>query len=104
MFSSRHRGGLDQTVARAALARALDTAGLNPPDRPKLRVHDLRHTFATLLVAQGSNVVFISRQLGHASPDITLKVYAHLSTPPNTPNAPRRPSSTASPPPSIERT
>jgi integrase len=78
VFASGHGGGLDQTVARAALARALNTAGLDPPDKPNLRFHDLRHTFASLLVAQGSNVVFISRQLGHASPDITLKVYAHL--------------------------
>jgi integrase len=45
---------------------------------PKLRFHDLRHTFASLLIAEGANVVFASRQLGHASPDITLRVYAHL--------------------------
>jgi integrase len=29
-------------------------------------------------VAEGLNVVYVSRQLGHASPDITLRVYAHL--------------------------
>ena len=46
--------------------------------RAKLRWHDLRHTFASLLVAQGLNVVYVSRQLGHASPDITLRVYSHL--------------------------
>jgi integrase len=43
-----------------------------------LRFHDLRHTFASLLIAQGSNVVFVSRQLGHSSPNVTLGVYAHL--------------------------
>lgn len=43
-----------------------------------MRTHDLRHTLASMLIAQGANVVFVSRQLGHASPDITLRVYAHL--------------------------
>jgi integrase len=31
-----------------------------------------------LLIAQGANAVFLSRQLGHANPNITLGVYAHL--------------------------
>jgi integrase len=43
-----------------------------------MRCYDPRHTFASLLIAQGARVVFVSRQLGHASPDITLRVYAHL--------------------------
>jgi integrase len=45
--------------------------------QPKLRFHDLRHTFASMLIAQGANVVFVSQQLGHANPAITLGVYAH---------------------------
>jgi integrase len=40
--------------------------------------HTLRHTFASLLIAQGHDPVFVSRQLGHASPTITLNTYAHL--------------------------
>jgi hypothetical protein len=39
-------------------------------------MHDLRHTFASLLIAQGVHVVFVSRQLGHANPATTLRVYA----------------------------
>jgi integrase len=35
-------------------------------------------TFASLLIAQGANVLFVSRQLGHASATITLDVYGHL--------------------------
>jgi len=54
-------------VARAALGAV-----------PRLRVHDLRHTFASLLIAEGLDVVFVSRQLGHASTSVTLNVYAHL--------------------------
>ena len=40
--------------------------------------NSLRHTFASLLIAKGLDVVFVSRQLGHASPATTLGVYAHL--------------------------
>jgi integrase len=39
-------------------------------------MHDLRHTFASLLIAQGLYVVYISRQLGHKDPATTLRVYA----------------------------
>lgn len=42
--------------------------------------HALRHTHASQLIAAGVDVVTISRRLGHASPTITLKVYAHLFT------------------------
>jgi site-specific recombinase XerD len=38
----------------------------------------VRHGFASTLISQGLNVVFVSRQLGHANPNITLGVYAHL--------------------------
>jgi len=38
----------------------------------------LRHTFASLLIASGLDFVFVSRQLGHAHPGITLQVYSHL--------------------------
>jgi integrase len=40
--------------------------------------HSLRHTHASHLIDAGIDVVKISRRLGHASPAITLRVYAHL--------------------------
>ena len=40
--------------------------------------HALRHTHASALLAAGVDIVTVSHRLGHASPDITLKVYAHL--------------------------
>ena len=43
-----------------------------------LRLHDLRHTYASLLISGGSTVVFVSRQMGHGSPAITLSTYAQL--------------------------
>ena len=79
VFASALGTGLDRrNVSRRGLERAIRRAGLDDPNRPTLRFHDLRHTFASLLIAQGANVVFVARQLGHASPDITLRVYAHL--------------------------
>src|SRR5439155_24453838 len=44
----------------------------------RLSLHSLRHGFASLVIAKGLNVVFVSRQLGHANPTVTLSTYAHL--------------------------
>jgi hypothetical protein len=65
-------------VERRGMDTAANRAGLNNGTAPKLRFHDLRHTFASLLIAQNANVVFVSRQVGHASVATTLNVYAHL--------------------------
>jgi integrase len=40
--------------------------------------HTFRHTYASLMIAAGTNIVELSRLLGHHSPEFTLKVYAHL--------------------------
>jgi integrase len=45
---------------------------------PRVHFHALRHTHASMLIAAGVDIVQISRRLGHASPTITLGVYAHL--------------------------
>lgn len=44
---------------------------------PPIRLHDLRHTHATLLLKAGVNVKVVSERLGHASVGITWDVYAH---------------------------
>ena len=49
----------------------------------KIRFHDLRHTYASLLIEQGENIKYIQSQLGHSSPTVTLNVYAHLMKPVN---------------------
>jgi integrase len=43
-----------------------------------LRFHDLRHTCASLLIAQGASVKAVQAQLGHASATVTLDRYGHL--------------------------
>jgi integrase len=40
--------------------------------------HTLRHTYASLQIAGGANIVALSKVLGHHSPSFTLNVYAHL--------------------------
>ncbi len=43
-----------------------------------VRFHDLRHTHASMLIANRLDVVMIAKRLGHSSPTITLSIYAHL--------------------------
>jgi integrase len=45
---------------------------------PDVTFHALRHTHASQLIDAGVDIVTISKRLGHAKPDITLRVYAHL--------------------------
>jgi integrase len=45
---------------------------------PSIRLHDLRHTHATLLLASGEPVRLVSERLGHASAVVTMTVYAHV--------------------------
>jgi integrase len=45
---------------------------------PDVTFHALRHTHASQLIDAGVDVVTISKRLGHAKPDITLRIYAHL--------------------------
>ena len=46
---------------------------------PVIRFHDLRHTFATLLLEEGVNIRVVSELLGHGSVAITLKTYGHVT-------------------------
>jgi integrase len=67
---------LDYREVGEGFQAAVKAAGLQGHGR--LTLHSLRHGFASLLIAKGLNVVFVSHQLGHAKPTTTLTVYAHL--------------------------
>ena len=43
-----------------------------------MRIHDLRHTYASLLIQQGESLVYIKEQLGHHSIQVTVDIYGHL--------------------------
>jgi len=44
----------------------------------QVRIHDLRHTYASLLIAQGESLAYVRDQLGHHSIQITVDTYGHL--------------------------
>jgi integrase len=58
-------------VARCRKALGADTL-------PAIRLHDLRHTHATILLTAGVPPHVVSQRLGHASPVVTMTVYAHV--------------------------
>ena len=43
-----------------------------------IRVHDLRHTFASLLIQNGESLAYVKEQMGHHSITITVDTYGHL--------------------------
>jgi integrase len=45
---------------------------------PGIRFHDLRHTHATLMLRASVPVDAVGKRLGHASPVVTMQVYAHV--------------------------
>jgi integrase len=49
-----------------------------PMPFPKIRFHDLRHSAATLLLAQGVSPRYIMDLLGHSQVSFTLQIYAHV--------------------------
>jgi len=72
VFASVTGTGLDDSNVRKAFNRILDAAELD-----RRGPHQMRHTFASLLLQDGAPITYVSRQLGHKDPSITLRVYAH---------------------------
>ncbi len=71
----RHPERYSRTFA-AQVQRARKSLGAE--QLPRIRLHDLRHTHATLLLAAGEPVKVVSERLGHANATITLTVYQHV--------------------------
>lgn len=44
----------------------------------KVRLHDLRHTFGSLLLQNGPSIVYLKEQMGHSSIQVTVDTYGHL--------------------------
>lgn len=47
-------------------------------DLPEIRIHDLRHSCASLLISEGISIVAVSRRLGHKNIEQTLNTYSHM--------------------------
>jgi integrase len=70
---TQHGTPLNPANIRRSFNRIIQQAEL-----PKIRFHDLRHTHATLLLAQGINIKVISERLGHSNIKVTLDTYSHV--------------------------
>jgi integrase len=62
------------TVLRAHFKTTLKRAGLSDT----IRFHDLRHSFASFLIAQGEHPRVIMQIMGHSSISITMDIYGHI--------------------------
>lgn len=69
-----HRQGkqIEQNWMRCQFEGVLKKAGMR-----KIRFHDLRHTFATLLIMNGESPAYVKEQLGHSSIAMTIDTYTH---------------------------
>jgi integrase len=69
--------GGDKPIAENTLTRYhkkyCATAGVK-----EIRIHDFRHSHASLLISRGASIVLIAKRLGHSSTEQTLNTYAHL--------------------------
>jgi integrase len=75
VFPSDAGGPLHHRNVGRMWARVREAAGMAEP----LPVfHDMRHTSASLWIAEGLDVVWVSRVMGHSSPSVTLDLYADL--------------------------
>ncbi len=75
VFPSPTGGPISLDSVNNMLKQVLSRAGI-----PKVRFHDLRHTFATIALQNGVDIKTVSSILGHFSAGFTLDTYAHVTT------------------------
>lgn len=64
---------MEQHYIRRLFKRLLTKAGLR-----EIRLHEIRHTCASLLLSDGASAVYVKQQLGHASIQMTVDIHGHL--------------------------
>jgi integrase len=73
LFSNIEGKPVDPSMLTHTLQKIVKRAGLG-----SVRFHDLRHTFASLMLLQGAKPKVMSEALGHASVAFTLDTYSHI--------------------------
>ena len=73
VFATEIGSAIQPTNLGRAFRRIVGRAGV-----PRIRLHDLRHTHATILLANGTHAKVVSERLGHASSAFTMDVYSHV--------------------------
>ena len=76
-FKTGYLFGGDAPLSPTTIQRHFDEA-VKASGVKKIRIHDLRHSHASVLINAGVNIVAVSKRLGHASIEQTLKTYTHL--------------------------
>lgn len=74
VFCNELGGPYDPSAIYHYLLRVLEKAGL-----PRIRFHDLRHTYATMALENGADTKSISAALGHYSTSFTMDTYGHVT-------------------------
>jgi integrase len=74
VFPNDLGGLLEEATVTRVFKRTLSAAGL-----PAIRLHDLRHTAATMLMEQAINPKVVQEMLGHSTIAITLDIYSHVT-------------------------
>jgi integrase len=72
VFCNRRGGFLNPNILLRHFYQLLDEAGL-----PRIRLHDLRHSAATILLSMGINIKVVQEMLGHSQVSMTLGIYGH---------------------------
>ena len=73
VFAQPDGNALNPTRFQRVFHRRTEAAGV-----PRIRLHDLRHTWATLALQAGINPKVVQERIGHASVAITLDLYTHV--------------------------
>ena len=73
IFHHKDGGHISQNTLRGIFKRLLVKSGIR-----ELRFHDIRHTFASLLLTNGESLTYVKEQLGHSSIQMTVDIYGHL--------------------------
>lgn len=73
VFANATGGSIHPDNADRDFDRLVKRAGVKP-----IRIHDVRHSYATLAIALGNPVKVVSESMGHADISTTLRTYAHV--------------------------
>lgn len=73
LFQSPVGTQIDPSNLRKLFNRVLIDAKLR-----RVRFHDLRHSFASLLLQNGESLTYVKEQMGHSSINVTVDIYGHL--------------------------
>lgn len=74
VFTDTEGAALDPTFVSRHFDRLVKKHGL-----PRIRLHDLRHTSASIGLASGETLLEVSRRLGHSSISVTADIYSHIA-------------------------